>query len=51
MNSTQKAIGNILEKNLSSMKENLNVSLTEKAIQKLEEKKMEIAKNYFAQEK
>ena len=43
------AIENIMEDNLSAMKENLMVALQEKAIEKLEERKKEIAANYFAQ--
>jgi hypothetical protein len=43
------AIDNILSNNLVDMKENLLTAIQEKAIEKLEEKKKEIASNYFAQ--
>lgn len=44
------AIGNIMEENLHEMKENFLAVLQEKAIEKLEERKKEIAANYFAQD-
>lgn len=43
----KEAINNIKEKKLEQMKENFNAAMTEKAVQKLEEKKIEIAKSYF----
>ncbi len=43
------ALDNILENNLSEMKEHLLAALQEKAMEKLEEKKKDIAANYFAQ--
>lgn len=43
------AIDNILENNLVEMKENLLDVIQEKAIQKLEERKKEIAANYFSE--
>ena len=43
----KEAIKNIREKKLEQMKENFNSAITEKAVQKLEEKKIDIAKNYF----
>ena len=43
------AIDNILENNLNEMKENLSKVLQEKTMEKLEEKKKDIAANYFAQ--
>lgn len=43
----QEGIKNIIEKKLPLMKENFSAALTEKAMQKLEEKKIEIAKTYF----
>lgn len=43
------AIGNIMEENLHEMKENFLAVLQEKAIEKLEERKKEIAANYFGQ--
>lgn len=45
--SIKKALSNILEGNLDAMRQNFSATLTEKAVQKLEEKKIEIAKNYF----
>lgn len=47
----KEALNNILEKKLDVMKENLESALTEKAMQKLEERKIEIAQNYFSEEK
>jgi len=44
------AIDNIIENNLSDMKENFMAVLEEKAMEKLEEKKKAIAANYFAQD-
>ena len=46
-NHIKEALTNILEKKLDVMKENFNSALTEKAMQKLEEKKIEIAQSYF----
>ena len=43
------ALDCILENNLSEMKENLLAALQEKAMDKLEERKKEIAANYFAE--
>lgn len=43
------ALDNILENNLSDMKENLMAALQEKAMEKIEERKKIIAANYFAQ--
>jgi hypothetical protein len=48
MNTVKEAIVNIREKKLEQMKENFNSALTSKAVEKLEEKKIDIAKNYFA---
>lgn len=45
----QEAIKNIAEKNLKEMKQNFDNALAEKAMQKLEERKIEIAQNYFGQ--
>lgn len=47
--SIKNALSNILEGNLDAMRQNFSASLTEKAVQKLEEKKIDIAKNYFGQ--
>lgn len=46
---SKEAIKNIREKKLDEMKQNFNAALTTKAVQKLEEKKISIAKNYFGQ--
>lgn len=43
----KEAIKNMTEKKLNEMKENISAAITEKAVQKLEEKKIEIAQNYF----
>ena len=43
------ALDCILDNNLSEMKENLLIALQEKAMEKLEERKKEIAAQYFAQ--
>lgn len=43
----QKAIANIAEKRLDEMKENFSAAITEKAVQRLEERKIEIAQSYF----
>lgn len=48
-NLINEALESILDNNLSEMKENLKLALQEKAIEKLEERKKEIAANYFAQ--
>jgi hypothetical protein len=45
----KEAINNIREKKLDQMKENFNAALTTKAVEKLEEKKIIIAQNYFGQ--
>lgn len=49
--SIKEAINNILENNLDSMRQNFSSALSTKAVEKLEERKIEIAKNYFAQKK
>lgn len=46
--SVNKALDNILENKLDEMRSNFSTVLTSKAVQKLEERKIEIAKNYFA---
>lgn len=46
--SINKAIECILENNLDNMKTNINAVITEKAVNKLEEVKKNIAKTYFA---
>jgi regulator of replication initiation timing len=47
----QEAIKNIAEKKLDEMKQNIHSALSEKAIVKMEEKKIEMAKEYFAKDK
>jgi hypothetical protein len=47
----KEALENILDKKLDEMKQNFQAALTEKAIEKLEEKKIQIAQSYFAEEK
>lgn len=47
MDAIEAAIDNILEKNLESMRENLNAALSQKAAESLEERKKSIASGYF----
>lgn len=47
--SIKQALNNILENNLDAMRQNFSAALTEKAVLKLEEKKIQIAQNYFGQ--
>lgn len=47
----KEALNNILEKKLDLMKENFQAALTEKAVEKLEERKIQIAETYFGQSK
>lgn len=49
--SVEKAIGNILERNLDEMRANFSSALSEKAVMKLDEKKAEIGKAYFGMNK
>jgi hypothetical protein len=49
--SVKQAIDNILENDLDTMRQNFSQALTTKAVEKLEERKVEIAKNYFGQPK
>lgn len=49
--SIKAGLKNILENNLDGMKQNFSSAITEKAIHKLEEKKIDIAQKYFAKEK
>lgn len=44
---TRKAIKSLMEGNLDKMRNKLNEALTKKAIKQLDERKIEIAKNYF----
>lgn len=46
-NKITEALHNIIHKDLKQMKENFNIALTEKAVDKLEEKKQQIAASYF----
>lgn len=45
------AVDNMFAKNLDEMRNNLNAALTSKAVEALDERKHEIAHNYFAQTK
>ena len=47
----KEALNNIIDKKLDLMKENFQAALTEKAIVKLEDRKIEIAETYFGQSK
>lgn len=47
MDTIQSALDDILEKNLESMRENLNTALSQKAAEALEERKKAIAADYF----
>ena len=49
--SIDKALFNILEGNLDEMRQNFSSALTTKAVEKLEERKIEIAQNYFGKSK
>jgi hypothetical protein len=49
--SVNKALNNILEGKLDEMRTNFSNALSTKAVEKLEERKIEIAKNYFGQTK
>lgn len=49
--SVNKAIDSILEKKLDEMRTEFSNALTTKAVEKLEERKMNIAKDYFAEAK
>ena len=45
--SINKALENIMEGNLEAMRDNFSNALTTKAVERLEEKKINIAQNYF----
>ena len=47
--SIKRALDNILEGNLDEIRKNFSSALTTKAVEKLEERKIDIAKNYFGQ--
>ena len=49
--SIKKALDSILEGNLDEMRKNFSSALTTKAVEKLEERKIDIAKSYFGQTK
>lgn len=49
--SIKKALDSILEGNLDEMRQNFSSALTTKAVEKLEERKIDIAKSYFGQTK
>lgn len=49
MDPVESIIDNMLERNLSAMKENLNLALSQKAAEALEERKNSIATTYFEQ--
>lgn len=51
MNRINEALKNIVNKNLDEMRNNFNASISQKAVQRLDEKKQEIAQNYFGQKK
>lgn len=46
----KKAIESILENDLVSMRQNFSSAITSKAVEKLEERKVEIAKSYFTKD-
>lgn len=43
----KEAISNIMDKKLDTMRDNLSFALAEKTVQKLDERKQEIAKTVF----
>jgi hypothetical protein len=47
----QEAIKNIADKKLDEMKQNVYAALSEKAMEKLEEKKIDMAKAFFLKKK
>jgi hypothetical protein len=49
--SIKRALDNILEGNLDEMRQNFSSTLTTKAVEKLEERKIDIAKSYFGKTK
>ena len=49
MNHIKEALSNIIQGNLDEMRQNFKTALMEKAVQHLEEKKIDIAQSYFAQ--
>jgi len=49
--SVNKALDSILTNKLDEMRQNFSSALTTKAVEKLEERKIEIAQSYFSQTK
>jgi len=49
--SIKRALDSILEGNLDEMRQNFSSALTTKAVEKLEEQKIAIAKSYFGKTK
>jgi hypothetical protein len=49
--SIKKALDSILEGNLDEMRQSFSSALTTKAVEKLEERKIDIAKSYFGKTK
>lgn len=47
----QRAIYNIVEKNLDAMRNNFNKVLSEKAMNKIDERKKDVANTYFDQKR
>lgn len=47
----KEAIESLQNKKFDQMREHINTALAEKAMQKLDERKIEIAKNYFGKPK
>lgn len=47
MNYTKKVVENLQDGKLEEMRQNFNSALAQKAVKKLEEKKLEIASDYF----
>lgn len=47
MDPVTEGIRNVLDGNLEQMRQNFNQALAQKAVEKIEEKKLEIASNYF----
>jgi hypothetical protein len=49
--SIKEALDNILEQDLEGMRNAFSAAITERAVDKLEEKKVEIAQSYFGKDK
>lgn len=50
-NSIKEALEKILEQDLEGMRNAFSAAITERAVDKLEEKKVEIAQSYFGKDK